>query len=95
MDQNEIADIIKLGLNRQGFTVTKVVIYSVRSRLRLYQARTSLRRNQAGVFVNEDLTKIREKLKETWLEFSSRENKLQRTGPSWAEYISRRRQREM
>ena len=62
MDQNEIADIIKLGLNRQGYTVTKVVFYSIGSRLRLYQARTSLRGNRAGVFVNEDLTKLREKL---------------------------------
>ena len=56
MDQNEIADIIKLGLNRQGYTVTKVIFYSIGSRLRLYQARTQLRGNQAGVFVNEDLT---------------------------------------
>ena len=52
MDQIEIADIIKLGLNRQGYTVTKVVFYSIGSRLRLYQARTQLRGNQAGVFVN-------------------------------------------
>ena len=62
MDQNEIADIIKMGLNRQGYTVTKVVFYSVGSRLRLYQARTQLRGNRASVFVNEDLTKLREKL---------------------------------
>ena len=62
IDTNEIADIIKLGLNKQGYTVTKVVFYSVGSRLKLYQARTSLRGNGAGVFVNEDLTKTREKL---------------------------------
>ena len=62
MDANEVADIIKLGVNRQGLTVTKVVFYSVGSRLRLYQARTSLRGNRAGVYVNEDLTKHSERL---------------------------------
>ena len=56
MDQNEFADIIKLGMNRQGLTVTKVVFYSVGSCLRLYQAWTAPRGNRAGVFVNEDLT---------------------------------------
>ena len=48
IDPNEVADVLKLGVNRQGRTVTKVVFYSVGTRLRLYQARTGLRAETMG-----------------------------------------------
>ena len=62
LDPNEIADVVKMGTNKQHLTVSKVIFYSVGSKLKIYQARTALRGQNAGVFMNEDLTKERELL---------------------------------
>ena len=62
IDPNEVADAIRLGVKRQGRTVIKVVFYSVGTRLSLYQAHTGLRGRNHGIFMNEDLTKDRERL---------------------------------
>ena len=62
IDPNEVAEVIRLGMTRQGRTITKIIFYSVGTRLRLYQARTNLRGQNHGIFMNEDLTKEREKL---------------------------------
>ena len=62
LDPNEIADVVKMGINKQRLIVSKVIFYSVGSRLKVYQARTALRGQNAGVFMNEDLTKDRELL---------------------------------
>ena len=62
LDPNEIADVIKMGVNKQRLTVSKVIFYSVSSKLKVYQARTALRGQNAGVYMSEDLTKERELL---------------------------------
>ena len=62
VDPAEVSDVIKLGVNKLGYTITKVIFYSVSSRRRVYQARASLRGSMQGIFVNEDLTKERERL---------------------------------
>ena len=42
--------------------MTKVVFFSVGTRLRVYQARVAFRGQSDGIFVNENLTKGRERL---------------------------------
>ena len=54
LDPNEIADVLKMGTNRQRLTVSKVIFYSASSKLKVYQARTALHGQNAGVFMNED-----------------------------------------
>ena len=62
IDPTEIAEVIRMGINRQGKTVTKVIFLSVGTRIKIYQARTAMRGQALGIFLNEDLTKYREKL---------------------------------
>ena len=62
VDPAELADVAKLGINRKGLTITKVTFYSVSIRLRIYQAGAALRGSTDGIFVNEDLMKVCERL---------------------------------
>ena len=54
--------MLKIGMSRQGKTITKVVFSTVSTRLRIYQARTALRGQTTGIYMNEDLTKAHERL---------------------------------
>ena len=42
LDPNEIADVIKMGTNKQQLTVSKVIFYSIGSKLKVYQASVAL-----------------------------------------------------
>ena len=65
IDPNEVSEILRLCVNRKGMTVTKAVFFSVSTKLRIYQARTALRGQSQGIFNNENLTEIRERLNYT------------------------------
>lgn len=59
---SDIEGVLAIGNNHQGITVTKVVFTNMEARIRLYKARINLRNSDGGIFINEDLTKRREKL---------------------------------
>ena len=62
IDPFELSEVMRLGVTKKGLTITKVIFFSVGSRIRVYQARVAMRGNSKGIFINEDLTKGRERL---------------------------------
>ena len=60
IDPNKLSEVLKLGMSRQGKTITKAVFFSVGTRLRVYQVQVAMRGQPNGIYLNEDLTKGRE-----------------------------------
>ena len=58
----DIESAMAIGNNRSGQSITKVLFTNMEARIRYYRARISLKGSTDRIFINEDLTKTREKL---------------------------------
>ena len=56
----EIVSVIAMGMNRDGYSITKVTFVSSEANVRMYRGRVNLRANRHGnIWLNEELTKSR------------------------------------
>ena len=49
IDPFELSEVMRLGVTKKGLTITKVILFSVGSRIHVYQARVAMRGNSKGI----------------------------------------------